>query len=398
VVNEPSSDTAGERTALIVGAGVGGLAAGIALRRAGWKTLVFERADNPRELGFALNLAPNAMAALGELGLGERLIAEGVVTDHIEVRSDDGRVLRRVDVGSSRKPGAWPGLVALRRTLYGALLDQTDAPSLVLGSEAVSFQPSDARVTLTLRDGRTFDGDLLVGADGIHSVVRRQLHPQEPPLRASGYHGVRGVALGVARHLGGLSAVGYLGDGYESAAAPAGMDAVYWYLSLRSEEIPDGDPDAGEVMRTWTPRLPPPMRAIVSATKPDDRRLDALFDRDPLAEWGSGAVTLLGDAAHPMMPHTGQGAAQALEDAVALGIVLRAPGDVRAALRRYERVRAARTSKIVKIGRRIPKTTTTHGRAIRWLREAALRTLPESLLLRGVYLGAAGEDPHRSLR
>ena len=93
-MNEPSSDTVGERTALIVGAGIGGLAAGIALRRAGWKTLVFERADNPRELGFALNLAPNAMAALGELGLGERLIAEGVVTDHIERFVADGIELR----------------------------------------------------------------------------------------------------------------------------------------------------------------------------------------------------------------------------------------------------------------------------------------------------------------
>ena len=337
------------------------------------------------------------MTALAELGLADRLRSEGQVTTEVEIRAGDGRVLRRLDVAGARLGGTQPAVVALRRTLYGALLDAAKSDDLQLASEATGFERSADGVTLRLRDGRTFQGALLVGADGIHSVIRRVLHPDEAPPRVSGYHGVRGVAYDVAQHLGGLSAVGYLGDGYEAAAAGAGMNAVYWYVSLDSEDLPAGTTDAAEVLRTWTPRFAKPLQSIVKATQPEDQRLDELLDRDPLDVWGSGPVTLLGDAAHPMMPHTGQGAAQALEDAVALGLALRDAGDVPASLRRYERVRAARTKPIVRLGRRIPKTTTTHRRAVHWLREAAIRTVPAGIFLRTMYL-AGRKDPQRELR
>ena len=111
---------------------------------------------------------------------------------------------------------------------------------------------------------------------------------------------------------------------------------------------------------------------ICAATKSEDRRLDALFDRDPLPVWGTGPVTLLGDAAHPMLPHTGQGAAQALEDAVALVLAL-GPADVESALRRYERVRSRRTRCVVMLGPRIARITTTRSPLVKLLRTAANR-------------------------
>ena len=125
-------------------------------------------------------------------------------------------------------------------------------------------------------------------------------------------------------------------------------------------------------------------------------RFDELFSRDAIGEWGAGRVTLLGDAAHPMLPHTGQGAAQALEDGVALGLALAGDGDVEQALRRYERVRASRTRRLVAMGPRIARITTTSNPVVQWLRTAAVRLLPEALIVSTA--PGRGRDPHRSLR
>ena len=126
---------------------------------------------------------------------------------------------------------------------------------------------------------------------------------------------------------------------------------MYWYISLPSREIGES-PHAWTVAQRCANQFDERFRAVVNATRPDDMRLDQLFDRDPLPNWGRGRVTLLGDAAHPMLPHEGQGAAQALEDAVTIGRALDGALDVEGAMRRYERLRQERTRHIVRLGRR----------------------------------------------
>ena len=125
-----------------------------------------------------------------------------------------------------------------------------------------------------------------------------------------------------------------------------------------------------------------PLRDIALATKPEDLRFDRLMERPLLSSWGAGAITLLGDAAHPMLPHAGQGAAQALEDAVALGQALSSGMPVPTALRRYEAVRGERTSKIVKLARRNARMGSLRGPVSCWLRDAAVRMVPEATLLK----------------
>jgi 2-polyprenyl-6-methoxyphenol hydroxylase-like FAD-dependent oxidoreductase len=133
----------------------------------------------------------------------------------------------------------------------------------------------------------------------------------------------------------------------------------------------------------------------VRAAKPEDVRADRLFYMDPLARWGIGRVTLLGDAAHPVLPHTAQGAALALEDAVALGLAVRGE-DVEQGLRRYEAVRSARTRKVVRTGPRIAAMTTTRSRARIAVRDALVRLMPARAL--SVALTLHARDPHRALR
>jgi 2-polyprenyl-6-methoxyphenol hydroxylase-like FAD-dependent oxidoreductase len=222
------------RTAIIVGAGIGGLAAGIALRRAGWRTRIFERAAAPRELGFALNLAPNAVLALRALGIAERIEAEAHRMRAGELRRMNGRTLKRLDIGAAA--AGTPSLIALRQTLHGALLDATPAADLVLGSEGTGVE-REGGVTLILASGQRERGDVLIGADGLGSAVRRHLHPADPPPRDSGLCAVRGVVRGVADTLGGLSGTIYLGRGCEAAAVRASADAIYWFVSVRASSV-----------------------------------------------------------------------------------------------------------------------------------------------------------------
>jgi 2-polyprenyl-6-methoxyphenol hydroxylase-like FAD-dependent oxidoreductase len=375
-----------KRTALIVGAGIGGLAVAIALKRAHWNVRVFERAATPRELGFALLLAPNAMHALGALGLAETARHGGFVATSGEMRRPDGTVLRRFDTTSARALLDEDTVCILRPVLHGALLDAAGSDSIELSAEAIGFAFTPAGVEVEVGGANAVAGDLLIGADGAGSLIRKQLHPGEARPRPSGLLAIRGVSRDVVEHLGGTSGAQYFGRGIEAGVARASERDVYWYLSVRADEFPQPG-DARTIAARCAARFHAPFHAIVSATRPDDLRLDELFERDPITEWGRGAVTLLGDAAHPMLPHAGQGAAQALEDAVALGVALRDAADsssIDAALRRYERVRAARTRTIVELARRNARVGSIRSAAGCWLRDQAIRFIPQSLILKSL--------------
>ncbi|HYN06423.1 MAG TPA: FAD-dependent monooxygenase [Vicinamibacterales bacterium] len=384
-------------TALIVGAGIGGLAAGLALRHAGWRVRLFERSPVPRSIGFGLGLAPNAMAALRELGVADAVLTHGFLPVKAEVRRPDGTVLRRLDVTRLEGSLANSTVIVLRPALHDVLIDALGRDHISFGSDVTGFTLADGRVTLRLTDGRAVDGDLLVGADGAGTIVRRVLFPDEPPPRRSGHWAIRGVAYDAGEALGELSAAAYLGDGIESMQVRASRSAIYWYVSLLAGDIPTDTRDPRTVVERLTTNFVASYQAIPRATKDEDMRLDELFDRDPINPWGRGPVTLLGDAAHPMLPHTGQGAAQALEDAVALGRVLSRPSSIEDALRKYEQVRSRRTGAIVRQGRRIASVTTTRNGAVRRLRDAVVQFIPEFVLI-GAFVLIGRHDPHRKLR
>ena len=248
---------------------------------------------------------------------------------------------------------------------------------MTLGCEAIGFSVAADRVTLRTADGDIAEGDLLVAADGAKSVIRRVLHPAEPPPRSSRLIAVRGAV----HHLDGLSGIHYQGPGVESFVVRASDTGIYWALSLAEELVPAGrrhDPAA--MLSHMSPRFDETFRAVTAGTT--DMRVDELFDRDPLPFWGKGVVTLLGDAAHPVLPHTGQGAAQAMVDAVALGQALAKNDNVEDALRSYERDRREKTAILVAQGRRTARIMGTMNPVACRLREVAVRLAPVKTLVK----------------
>ena len=346
-----------KRTALIVGAGIGGLSAAIALRRAGWTVRLFERAATARELGFGLLVAPNAIAGLRRLGIADTVLARGFAPTRGELRRMDGTVLRRADVPPPEAFGG-PIVVASRTALHGALLEAVRLDAITFGSEVTGF---------------TAEGDLLVGADGVGPAIRRVLHPSEPPPRPCGIVGVRG-ASSATHHLGDLSGVMYLGPGLESVLVRASDTSIYWYLSLAREAVPSDTRQPETILAHFSVRMDATFRAITSHT--DELRCDELADRDPLPHWGKGVVTLLGDAGHPVLPHTGQGAAQAIADAVALGQALSDGATVADALRSYERERRPKTVVLLAQGRRTARVMRIINPIACSLREVVIRLVP----------------------
>ena len=338
------------RRVLVVGGGIGGLATAIGLRRAGVDATVFERADALREVGAGLLVGANGLRALSELGVGEAVRAQSVPGIVGGFYTSAGRPLATVSLERLTQAVGEQSLVMHRAELLAILREALPAEAVQLGAACASFEQDAQGVALRLEDGRVERGDALIGADGIHSVVRAALLGAAPP-RYAGYTGWRGVASFPHERL----LPGELwGHGARFGMAPMSGGRVYWFATSNR---PTGAPDAPggrraellALLRAWHPTV----TALVAATDEAAILRHDIYDREPVARWATGCVALLGDAAHAMTPNLGQGACQALEDAVVLARCLSGASDVPAALEAYQHARIPRANAIVRQSRRV---------------------------------------------
>jgi salicylate hydroxylase len=337
---------------IVVGAGIGGLTAALMLRRAGLDVEVFEQATELREIGAGVQISPNATHLLHRLGLADALRRVAVRPLIIEIRRwDDGRLLARQPLADlcERNFGA-PYYHFHRAELLEVLAAALPNDVLHLDHRCVGLVQQAEKVEVKFHNDATADADLVVGADGIHSTVRGLILGPESP-RFSGHVAYRGLVP--AERLAHLelqvNASMWWGPDHHFVHYFVGKDARYvnWVAIGRGEWRIESWTARGEIADAlkefagWHPQV----GAIISAADVTNRW--ALYDRDSLPRWTVGRVTLLGDAAHAMLPYMAQGAVQSIEDAAVLAKCLKqvdAPFEVTAAMRRYEELRKPRAS------------------------------------------------------
>lgn len=330
----------------IVGGGIGGLAAAYVLRRHDFDVTVYEQASAIGEIGAGVQITPNALRLLERLGLGDAITSVGArfESDSSFYRMDGTFVSPSVITDSS----GWNGLYGMHRAdLLDVFASRIPAEIVNTGHRAVGFHQDEGSATVEFENGATATADLVIGADGIRSSLRRFVTERSLPVFSNmvAYRGLLStdVLPGWPRNAWEL----WAGEGSHFLVFPVRRGTMVNYVGFvpSTEETAEswsapGDPDdLRAAFRGWDPRVEQLLSNVESTF------WWGLYDRDPLERWSNGRLTLLGDAAHPMLPHLGQGVNQAIEDGVTLATVLSLGGadDIPAALRAYERLRLDRT-------------------------------------------------------
>ncbi|MFE7194357.1 FAD-dependent monooxygenase [Kitasatospora sp. NPDC057541] len=313
----------------VIGAGIGGITAAIALSRAGCDVTVFEQADELQEVGAGLHLGSNGARILHRWGLGSQLDSVGVRAAALEVRHwQNGRILTQQTMGTTwEKRFGSPYYTIHRADLHRILAEQLGDARLHLGSRLTGLNEEDDSVRLHFADGDSAQADAVVGADGVNSVVRRAV-AQSDAKAFSGNSAFRGlVPADSVPDLPAKTLLIWPGPEAKLLLCPVSGGSAWAFVAVV--------PDSGRQPESWSAAgsAEEVATALAGWNADVDSVLDAitevgrwpLFDREPLSCWSNGRVTLLGDAAHPMLPHHGQGAGQAIEDAVALAYCLTRP-------------------------------------------------------------------------
>jgi 2-polyprenyl-6-methoxyphenol hydroxylase-like FAD-dependent oxidoreductase len=372
----------GERCAVVVGGGIGGLAAARALQLSGWSVQVLEQAERLEPLGAGISLWPNAVVALDALGVplrhgradGRVLGGRGVVA--AGVRSSGGRWLSRTDISTYPARHGAP-LVALHRgDLQQLLLDSLRPDTLVTGAHVHGVDEQSFEVVVRHSLG-AIRADLVVLADGLASRHRALVTGPLPRSRYAGYTAWRGITdvAEVGPEIEG--ATESLGAGQRFGMVPLADGRTYWFGTANVEQgqrAPDGEHD--EVLRrfgSWHQ----PVRDVVEATDPAAVLRHDVYDLRPdPATYTRGRLVLLGDAAHAMTPNLGQGACQALEDAVTLGVLTHPGADLLQALKTYDGLRRPRAQLVARRARQIGRFLQLSGRSTAAARSLLLQGTP----------------------
>jgi 2-polyprenyl-6-methoxyphenol hydroxylase-like FAD-dependent oxidoreductase len=352
---------------IVVGGGIAGLSAAIGLRRGGHEVIVLERAPRVDPAGAGLTLFANAMSALDRLGMRDAVAAWGAPARRSAILTREGRELTQVP------PDLLRGMIAVHRAELQAELAAA-AGEVRLGAQVTAVEQHDDGVVARGADASEAPlGDLLIGADGLSSVVRRAIADVRP--RYAGYTAWRGVSS-VPVEPGGVTESWGVGERF--GLVDIGRGRTYWFATKNAPEGEGDEPEGkkAELVRRFS-GWHEPIAAVVEAVDETAILRNDVYYLEPLPRWSNGRVVLVGDAAHATTPGVGQGAAQAIEDAVVLTERLAGGRDLATALGEYEQIRRPRAETVLKLSRRVDKAAQLAS-PLGWrLRNALVHRLPE---------------------
>lgn len=327
---------------IIIGGGIGGAATALALIRAGLEPMVYERTKELREVGAGIALWANATHILKNLGLLEEAMRIGYLTTNYQFNSQFGKELVNVAIDCFELP-----VIGIHRAeLHQLLWRNVPGEKFILGETFERFERKGNQVYAYFASGLSVGGDALIGADGLRSRVRAAILGDEPPT----YRNFK-TWRGLTNYIPSAYRPGYiqefLGYGKGFGFMMLGKGKMYWYAAATA---PEAQPDAAigrkkeleMIYQDWFPAIP----ELIAATDEGNILTTDLYDRPPIQPWSQQNITLLGDAAHPMLPTMGQGACTALEDAYVVAQCLQAQPDPSVAFQQYEFVRFPRTKAI----------------------------------------------------
>ena len=363
---------------LIIGGGIGGVTAAVALSRRGIDTQVFEAAPELRPVGKGIWVPANALQVLERLGLSDAIAHAGWHLERIQLRTTSG-VLQDHDLQKAQERFGHTNISIHRAELLRILAGSLPAGVLSFGKRFASFRQEGESVVAQFDDGSEERGDILIGADGIRSLVREQLFPGVP-LRYSGQTCYRGVGdMELPAELARTCWEVWGGD-YRFGFSAIAPRQVYWFAPITapaSSPMPDGS------LSSWLAahysHFPAPIPVILRNTPDGEIIRTDLSDFAPIDSWWQGRVILLGDAAHAMTPNLGQGGAQAIEDGYLLAEKLATCARAEQAFEEFQTLRMPRVRWIVKTAWRFGKVAHVHNRFLQGLRNLLMRWTPQRL-------------------
>ena len=353
----------------IIGGGIGGLTAALALQQSGFQAEVFEQAPELLEVGAAIAIWSNATRVLQRLQLAEKIREYAGVVEELRWMDQNGFLLNRVSIADPKSPALALHRSDLQRTLRQALPQST----IHLSHTLVSHRQQGDKMIATFANGHSVESDFLIGADGVHSRVRAQfINDGEPVSR--GYTIWRGTSPVTPAAIPPGIGMELYGRGKRFGIGPVGLGRTGWWAAANA----DNTDQVTDLFAGWYA----PVLELIEATPPASILKTGATDREPNKNWGAGRMTLLGDAIHPTTPNLGQGGCQAMEDALVLARCFEKHGATEDALRKYEHLRHFRTATLTRISRYYGRVGQLENIWARALRRMPLSLAPELLAQR----------------
>jgi 2-polyprenyl-6-methoxyphenol hydroxylase-like FAD-dependent oxidoreductase len=363
---------------LIAGAGIGGLATAAALKAVDCNVSVLEQVDvlEKARVGIGMVLWPNGMRALERLGVADRVLEKANRLEALEFYSASGERLMRYELERMVKDNGAPTVAFVRADLHLYLSELVTDGTIMLDSRCEGFRQDADGVTVTIADGREERGDVLVAAEGVHSDLRRQAFglglPQFPPYRYTVWHSVIPFPDREVIRPGIFYLVFGRGLRFNAFRVEGEGDRVYWATLAYVDEDFQEEGSVKEFLLERFGDFMDPVSTLIEQTDEAAVGRQKIYGEQPVERWGVGRFTLLGDAAHPLTTVLGQGAGQALEDAMVFSQCLSLGGDPQASLREYELRRIQRTGEIMKLIGRLSSAASEETPRRTWVRDQIL--------------------------